>query len=175
MESEKVKEIKKVLECCCILTNRDLPMETRNNACHNCPYDDIERCSPLLVKNSLTYVNELERENQRLGNESNEMFGKYGKELQTATILIEKRNNEIIELKDRIAELEKEIKGNVFYAKGYAQGIKHTYEVVMPNKLKQFAERVIEKLKSNVNADNVDYFVDCKKMLGETLKELQGE
>ena len=60
MNSEKVKEIKKVLECCYILTNKDLPMETRDNACNNCPYYGIERCSPLLVKNSLTYINELE-------------------------------------------------------------------------------------------------------------------
>ena len=40
--------------------------------------------------------------------------------------------------------MEKGIEENAFYTKGYAQGIKNTYEVVMPNKLKQFAERLKE-------------------------------
>ena len=45
---------------------------------------------------------------------------------------------------DYINELEKEIEENAFYSKGYAQGIKNTYEVVVPDKLKQFANRLKE-------------------------------
>ncbi len=170
MESEKVKEIKKVLECCYILTNKDLPMETRDNACNNCPYDGIERCSPLLVENSLTYINELESENERLGNESNEMFDKYGKELQIATILIEKRNNEIIELKDRIAELEKE---NMIL-QGTKNRLTFTDRIKIADNartiaLKQFAERLKEITCEMYLKEQLHHCID------ETLKELQGE
>lgn len=45
-----------------------------------------------------------------------------------------------------INELEKEKKENTSYAKGYADGIKNTYEVVVPDKLKQFAEMLKEKM-----------------------------
>ena len=67
--------------------------------------------------------------------------------------------------------MEKEIEVNAFYSKGYAQGIKNTYEFVVPDKLKQFAERLIEKLKDNDDVDNVDTFVGCKKLVDKTLKE----
>lgn len=65
-------------------------------------------------------------------------------------------------LKDRIAELENEIRENAFYSKGYAQGIKNTYEVVIPDKLKQFAEKI------------KDLFVEddqIREEIDETLKE----
>lgn len=78
------------------------------------------------------------------------------------------------QLKDRIAELEKEIEENAFYSKGYAQGIKNTYEVVIPEKLKQFAERLKEhptmKIYSLHNA--------CEripKAIDETLKEYEND
>jgi hypothetical protein len=60
--------------------------------------------------------------------------------------------------------LEKEIEENAFYSKGYAQGIKNTYEVVLPDKLKQFAERLIEKKVKLGDRFNI-YDID------ETLKE----
>ena len=68
----------------------------------------------------------------------------------------------------RIAELEKEIEENAFYSKGYAQGIKNTYEVVIPDKLKQVGERLKEKLfdlGNIVNENDID----------ETLKEFINE
>ena len=77
---------------------------------------------------------------------------------------LEIANEHAKELKDRIAELEKEIEENAFYSKGYADGIKNTYEVVIPNKLKQFAERLKEKLFDLGNIVN-DNDID------ETLKE----
>ena len=63
-----------------------------------------------------------------------------------------------------INELENEIKETSSYARGYADGIKNTYEVVIPDKLKQFAERLKEKLfdlGKIVNDNDID----------ETLKE----
>ncbi len=79
------------------------------------------------IADILTLINELESENS------------YQKE----HIELWFKKNE--EKKKRIAELEKEIEENAFYSKGYAQGIKNTYEVVMPDKLKQFAEMLKEK------------------------------
>ena len=37
--------------------------------------------------------------------------------------------------------------------------------------LQEFTHKVIGKLKDNVNADNVDIFVQCKGIINETLKE----
>lgn len=99
----------------------------------------------------LTYINELESENKDLQDLCNKTYDDLTKEI------------------DR---LEKEIKGNVFYAKGYAQGIKNTYEVVMPNKLKQFAERVkmefyyeFDEIIPSIMSDKIDKIL--KEILGE--------
>lgn len=120
MESEKVKEIKKALECCGMY----------KYDCEKCPYkskgddDDLtvnNGCGDLLLKDCTTLINELEKENE------------------TKT--------------DTIAEL---LKKQEFYE---------------TEKLKQFAERLKEKLKEKVNADNVDVFVECARLSDETLKE----
>lgn len=58
MNSEKVKEIKKALEYC---SNHSV------SECSNvCPYDKYKRCRTELTKDSLTLINELESENERL-------------------------------------------------------------------------------------------------------------
>jgi chromosome segregation ATPase len=88
MESEKVKEIKTALERCKTQTQSD---------CRKCPYGENPRCLDLLIGNSLTYINELESENERLKtSEFNSC-----QELDNAS-------NQIHSLEDRIAELEKE-------------------------------------------------------------------
>lgn len=128
MESEKVKEIKKALECCYILTNKDLPMETRDNACNNCPYDGIERCLPLLVKNSLTYINELESENESCY-----------EVLADLKAIIKQQN-------DRIAELEKE---NDKQLKQFAERVKgyiHSCENISNSADEDLCERIDETL-----------------------------
>ena len=48
-------------------------------------------------------------------------------------------------------------------SEAYKKGSKETAE--------KFAEMVITNLKDNVNADNVDLFVECRKIIDETLKE----
>lgn len=73
-------------------------------------------------------------------------------------------SKKVKELKDRIAELEKEIKETPSYARGYADGIKNTYEAMLPQKLENFAERLKEKLFDLGNIVN-DNDID------ETLKE----
>ena len=84
------------------------------------------------------------------------------------SLVIQKENGQtpsekLTELKDRIAELEKEIEENAFYSKGYAQGIKNTYEVVIPEKLKQFVKR----LKKNMPV----HYTSVIDSIEETLKE----
>ena len=49
------------------------------------------------------------------------------------------------------------------YAKGYADGIKNTYEVVMPEKLKDFVKRLKEKMPV--------HYPTALRALDETLKE----
>lgn len=142
MNSEKVKEIKKALECCANLNGK--------SSCKDCPigkkcYED-ENLMPRLA---LALINELESENESC----HEVLA----DLKT---IIKQQN-------DRIAELEKEIKGNPSYAKGYADGIKNTYEVVIPDKLKQFAERLKEKLSDKIGYDK-PYVM---RNIDETLKE----
>ena len=146
MNSKKVKEIKKALE------------------------EAIEWCARELEKDlfqkSLTLINELESENERL---------KHLREVDYKTMTtLRQANTELNEcmdeMQDRIAELEKEIKENVFYAKGYAEGIKNTYEVVMPNKLKQFAKRLKEKCEFNRKEYCCEATVSAKD-IDETLNE----
>ena len=60
MESEKVKEIKKGLECC--KENED----TNSLAyCHRCPFGGHVSCEQELYQKSLTLINELESENKK--------------------------------------------------------------------------------------------------------------
>ena len=130
MDSEKVKEIKKGLECCSTLMDNNATSEEQDNSCNECPYRLNDRCSWKLDGDALTIINELESENDTLH-----------------TNLCEwRRENQ--QLKDRIAEFGKEIEENASYVKGYADGIKNTYEVVMPDKLKQFAEKLKAKIVS---------------------------
>lgn len=146
MNNEKVKEIKECLQNC-----------INDCGATSCPYDKYDRglkCIEDLQKDALTLINELESENANLS-----AIVKAHKYCVTS-----KHCLEVKALKDRIAELEtlcnktyedltkeidrleKEIEENAFYSKGYAQGIKNTYEVVIPDKLKQFAERLKEKM-----------------------------
>ena len=125
MNSEKVKEIKQALENC------------QKDNCLGCPYFiNKKRCRANdLLLDTITLINELESENERIKN-----IG------LNEDITVREWLQENKQLKDRIAELEEEIKENAFYAKGYAQGIKKTYEVVIPENLTQFAERLKDKL-----------------------------
>lgn len=118
-----MKEIKEALECCA---------ESR---CKDCPYGKGESvCLDYMAQNALTLINELESENETLHN------------AKVVYETVDYCAEDLRKAQDRIAELENEIKENAFYSKGYAQGIKNTYEIVVPDKLKQFAERLKEKM-----------------------------
>lgn len=67
----------------------------------------------------------------------------------------------------RIAELEKE---NATKTDTITDLLKKQ-EFYETEKLKQFAERLKEELKDNVNGANVDHYVECSKFIDKTLKE----
>jgi hypothetical protein len=114
MEGEKIKEIKKVLEICTI-----------QDKCCECPNYFKKGCIANLHKDTLTYINELKSENERLCKELNNEWKdrrKADEDLHKAQWKYKiglaqsrKRNKE---LKDRIAELKNEI----------AKSIKEKYE-----------------------------------------------
>ena len=99
MESEKVKEIKKALECCSGDCTKDCPLFGYNK---NNDYKTL--CRDVLIKKSLTLINELESENERLNNERSEVAIKNHRlALQNIELLDENQ-----QIKDRIALLEKD-------------------------------------------------------------------
>ena len=106
MESEKVKEIKKALEYC------------KYRMCDVCPRlrqepSQEEDCRLDIIDKSLTLINELESENERLRKERDKYIveNKDIEESNTyANKFLEKNKEENQQLKDRIAELEKENK-----------------------------------------------------------------
>ena len=98
MESEKVKETKKALECCANCNGQ--------SRCKDCPifakcYED-ENFMPRLA---LTLINELESENKRLKWENQVLEDK-----DTLLKKLGKMVQENQQLKDRIAELESDNK-----------------------------------------------------------------
>lgn len=104
MESEKVKEIKKGLECC-----KQNEIEDTCKYCLDCPasaWDYEKECKIDLFQKTITLINELESENERLkkdcagiANDYQEMGGFYYEEAQ--------KNQQ---LKDKVTELESENK-----------------------------------------------------------------
>ena len=93
MNSEKVKEIKKALECCIKIGNAEYTIREQANAClEECPYGN--RCKSEFAKDALDYINELESEKERLLEQRNKTYNIWVKDTE--------------KLKDRIAELEKE-------------------------------------------------------------------
>ena len=145
MESEKVKEIKNNIIIC-----------SNKIECKGCslfPNMKSTNCRNKLLADALTLINELESEKERLRLEIDVLIGKKIVEKQKYDNALIMKIDIQEQLKDRIAELENE---NV-------------------KQLKQFAERLKEKLKEKVNADNVDVFIECAKLSDETLKEFINE
>lgn len=95
MNSEKVKEIKKALKCC------------SEGKCEKCLIGkkDIRKCIDILLKDTLTCINELESENERLRKSDT---SKEESSIEYYNLYRDfKRENQ--KLKDRIVELEKKI------------------------------------------------------------------
>ena len=130
MNSEKVKEIKKALEYCSSHSVSD---------CSNvCPYDKYTRCRTELTKDSLTLINELESENERLNKSDT---SKEESSIEYYNLYRDfKRENQ--QLKNRIAELEKENKSKT----DTITDLLKNQEFYETEKLKQFAEKLRKKV-----------------------------
>lgn len=98
--SGKVKEIKKALKCC------------SEGKCEKCLIGkkDIRKCVDILLKDTLTLINELENENERLRLERDVLIGKKIVEKQKYDKALIMKIDIQEQLKDRIAELESQEK-----------------------------------------------------------------
>lgn len=170
MNGEKVKEIKIVLKGL---------VDDASNWLQNAMIGGVN------LADILTLINELESENKKLNSElkrykmdwlnSEKMH--LQAEMEDTEFELFCANKSLGEvraenkiLKDRIAELEKEIEANAFYSKGYAQGIKNTYDVVLPDKLKQFAER-LKDMPFNIEFTFKESSYEDIKKLANLMKE----
>lgn len=89
MNSEKVKEIKKALKCC------------SEGKCEKCLIGkkDIRKCVDILLKDTLTYINELESENKILQDLCNKTYEDLTKEIDRLENLV-KGTEEGIKIKE---------------------------------------------------------------------------
>ena len=155
MNSEKIKEIKKALECMSGLCKDSL-----SSICFECEidkkYDEESVC-----KEALTLINELESENERLLEQRNKTYNIWVKDTE--------------KLKDRIAELEKEnaIKTDTIV------DLLNKQEFYEKEKLTKFAERLKDEI-----GDMKQFFRSCldrdycgltEDQIDETLKEFINE
>ena len=167
MESEKVKDIKKALEHCVSLKNR----------CRDCYYGGIG-CYKLL-RDILTLINELESENAELKKYKLDWLNSEKMHLQAdmedtefelycANKAFKKVREENQQFKDRINELEREnarlanrITCQVTIPDDKLEEIKkeclERVEIAKEKLLKQFAERLKEKLENCSGC----YIPDC--------------
>lgn len=161
MNSEKVKEIKKALEYC---SNHSV------SDCSNvCPYDKYTRCRTELTKDSLTYINELESENERLRLERDVLIGKKIVEKQKHDKAIIMKIDIQKQLKNRIAELEKENKSKT----DTITDLLKKQEFYETEKLKQFAEKLKKRL--NLGLYEWQYAEVDSKTIDEMLKEIKDD
>ena len=159
MESEKVKEIKKALEYC---SNHSI------SDCSNvCPYDKYTMCRTELTKDSLTLINELESENERLRLERDVLIGKKIVEKQKHDKAIIMKIDIQKQLINRIAELEKE---NETKTDTIANLLKNQ-EFYETEKLKQFAEKLKEKYGKSCS----EYYPMLIEMTSDDIDELLKE
>ena len=128
------ENIKKALECC------------KDRLCEVCPRlkqepNQEEDCRLALIGQSLTLINELESENERLV-EERDLYKEQFNELEPRFLDLQFDNQD---LKDRIAELEKE-NAKLLDSVETVQSNRCVYKCVLTKEhLTKFAERLKEK------------------------------
>ena len=172
MNSEKVKEIKKALEYC---SNHSV------SDCSNvCPYDKYTRCRTELTKDSLTYINELESENERLNKsdtskeessiEYYNLYREFKRENQTLKNRIAELEKENGELKEHVTEVEKGII-NIAKERNKKDELASKFIDSYNDSLKQFAE----KLKAKYGKSCSEYYPMLIEMTSDDIDELLKE
>lgn len=155
MNSEKVKEIKKALG------------DNANYEHYNkLGFIDGYKCKTVAYADILTYINELESENERLVESCKNCH--YIKDIEIA-------NGHTKELKDRIAELEKKNE-KLLDSVETVQNDRCVFKCELTKKqLKQFAERVKEKYGKSCSEYYPLLLKLTSEQLDETLKEFINE
>ena len=176
MEQEKIKEIKKALQ---------------DHSIEKLKYQDGIKLKELDFNDILTLINELESENERLSKELdsewkdrrkaeedlhkaqwNYKIGlgqsrKRNKELKNRIAEFENENGE---LKQHITEVEKGII-NIARERNKKEELASKFIDSYNDSLKQFAEKLKEKLEESNFINNGLWLVDTQVLIDETLKE----
>ena len=178
MNSEKVKEIKKALKCC------------SEGKCEKCLIGkkDIRKCVDILLKDTLTLINELENENENLkinmqetenlSFQINQMNGNLIIENQKLKDRIAELEEENGELKEHVTEVEKGII-NIAKERNKKDELASKFIDSYNDSLKQFAEKLKEKALSHCRTINcyelkfIETTID--ELLDEILKEYLDE
>lgn len=163
-DCEKVKEIKKALETC---------MHTRVSSCRECPYNYTNTKTKhsecfRMAEHALTLINELENENEWLRLERDVLIGKKIVEKQKYDNALMVKIDIQKQLKNRIAELEKENKSKT----DTITDLLKKQEFYEKDKLKQFAER-LKKRTILYSGINVKYEAITADIIDEVLKEYE--
>ena len=159
MNSEKVKEIKEKLQEEIFIANSF--------------GDKLRKVPTKELENLLTLINELESENERLRLERDVLIGKKIVEKQKHDKAIIMKIDIQKQLKNRIAELEKENETKT----DTIVNLLKKQEFYETEKLKQFAERLKEKAHKGASRDPITYkFIERDYTITESeLKELLKE
>ena len=104
MNSEKVKEIKKALECCSTLMDNNATSEDQDKSCNECPYRLNARCSWNLDKDALTLINELEKHIERVESERIRIKQDRDKKEELASKFIDSYNDSLKQFAERLKE-----------------------------------------------------------------------
>lgn len=153
MNSEKVKEIKEALQY---------------HSIEKLKYQDGIKIKELDFIDILTLINELESENERLRLERDVLIGKKIVEKQKHDKAIIMKIDIQKQLKNRIAELEKENKSKT----DTITDLLKKQEFYEKDKLKQFAEKLKKRL--NLGLYEWQYAEVDSKTIDELLKEYNG-
>ena len=158
MNSEKVKEIKKALECC-----------AKGLCGKNCPRFDKKHininCQDEMNADILTYINELESENEKL--QRGYVVRAYDELRAENNKLRNQIHCQIVLPDEKLEEIKKECLERV--------------EADVTEALKQFAERLKEKVNADINRmyalriDGVGVLCDFIDKIDETLKEFNDD
>lgn len=169
MNSEKVKEIKKASEYC------------SQGKCEKCSIGkkDIKKCVDILLKDTLTYINELESENERLRKDNKllrnakvvyENVDYCYEDLKKAEKRIAELEKENGELKQHITEVEKGII-NIAKERNKKDELASKFIDSYNDSLKQFAERLKEYIEHHHGNYGDLSYSECEYIIDETLKE----
>ena len=182
MNSEKVKEIKKALECC-----KQNEIEETCRYCLVCPasiWDYEKTCTSDLFQKTLTLINELESENERLSKENFVLYRDRFTKKELDDISACRVTKATQQLKDRIAELEKENgelkehvteveKGiiNIAKERNKKDELASKFIDSYNDSIKQFAE----KLKAKYGKSCSEYYPMLIEMTADDIDELLKE